>query len=132
MIGADTNLIVRFLVRDDAEQVAKVRQLFGAADARQESVFISDIVLCEVAWVLEKVYGLEKSAIIVAVESLLADATFGFFDRPQVEEALAAFRRLPGQFADHLIRVVARHAGCSTTWTFDKPLAKSPDFDLLR
>ena len=132
MIGADTNLLVRFLVKDDPPQVEKVRALFENTHLEREPVFISEIAMCELMWVLEKGYNFDRTAIAVAIESLLADSTFAWQSRALVEQALADFKTLRGEFADHLIGAVAREHNCRTTFTFDKDLARSENFTVLK
>jgi len=51
MIAFDTNLLVRALVADHAEQVAIVRQLIA-----RDIIFISRTVLLETEWVLRCIY----------------------------------------------------------------------------
>lgn len=132
MIAADTNLLVRAVVVDDAVQAGKVRDWLEASAAEGEEVFLGHIALCELCWVLEKTYQLPRTDIAAAVAGLLGDDCYVFQDREAVEEALADFRRLPGQFADHLLGVVSQRQGCTTTYTFDKAAAKSPNFTLLK
>ena len=132
MIGADTNLLVRHLVQDDPEQGRKVRALFDDAETRGEPVFLSHVVLCETCSVLETVYGFVKAQLISSLQALLDDSVFYIQDRPTVEFAFAQFRRLPGDFADHLLGRVASQAGAKTTYTFDRALAKSSEFTLLK
>ena len=56
MIGIDTNILVRFLTKDDTEQSLAVAKLFKQHNNNESSIFINDIVLSEVVWVLEKGY----------------------------------------------------------------------------
>jgi hypothetical protein len=51
MLAIDTNLIVRYLVGDDAGQAARVRRLIDNND-----VFVCTTVLLETEWVLRSVY----------------------------------------------------------------------------
>ena len=132
MIAADTNLVVRHLTHDDARQAAKVRELFDAAELRQEPVFLSHIVLCEVCWVLKAVYSFEKTQITTALQALMDDGGFHIQARPSVEEAFALYKRHSGQFSDHLLGTVARIEGASTTYTFDQSVARFPNFTLLK
>lgn len=132
MIAADTNLLVRHLTHDGAKQAEMVRELFDKAELGQEPVFLSHIVLCEVCWVLKAVYSFEKAQIAVALQALLDDPGFLVEERPWVDEALALYRRHAGQFSDHLLGVVAKHQGASTTYTFDKGVGKFPNFTLLK
>lgn len=132
MIAADTNLVIRHLTHDDARQAEQVRVLFDDAELRQEPVLLSHIVLCEVCWVLKVVYGFEKAQIAPALQSLLDDGGFHFQDRPAVEEALTLYQRHAGQFSDHLLGVMGRQQGATTTYTFDKGVSKLPNFTLLK
>ena len=45
MIGVDTNLLVRILVEDDAEQLKRARTLLDGVAERSETAFVGDIVL---------------------------------------------------------------------------------------
>ena len=47
MTAVDTNIIVRFLVRDDEEQAQEVYSRLKRAEADGESLFVSLIVLAE-------------------------------------------------------------------------------------
>lgn len=53
MIGLDTNVIIRFLTRDDEEQFQKAYKLLTREDA---SLMISYPTLVELIWVLETHY----------------------------------------------------------------------------
>lgn len=132
MIAADTNLIIRHLTQDDANQAKKVRDLFDAAELRQEPIFLTHIVLCETSWVLRAVYGFDKPQISLALQAVLDDGAFHIQDRPLVEEALTLYKRHAGQFSDHLLGIVVKHSGASTTYTFDKGVGKFPHFTLLK
>ncbi len=52
VIGLDTNIIVRLIVDDDAEQVSRARSLI-----LERGGFVQSSVLVETAWVLRKTYG---------------------------------------------------------------------------
>src|SRR5262245_42810859 len=132
MIAADSNLIIRHLTHDDATQAEQVRALFETAELKQEPIFLSQLVLCEVCWVLKAVYGFAKPQIATGLQALLDDTVFLIQGRPLVTEALSLFRRHSGQFPDHLIGVIARHEGADTTYTFDKGVGKFPNFTLLK
>jgi predicted nucleic-acid-binding protein len=49
--GLDTNVLVRYLTRDDEQQWQRAEQYINAALAAEETCFISNIVLCELVWV---------------------------------------------------------------------------------
>ncbi|HEX5220978.1 MAG TPA: type II toxin-antitoxin system VapC family toxin [Verrucomicrobiae bacterium] len=132
MIAADSNLVVRHLTQDDPRQAEQVRVLFDDAELRREPVLLTHIVLCEVCWVLKAVYSFEKAQIALALQSLLDDGGFHLQDRPVVEEALGLYKRHAGQFSDHLLGVIGKQQGATTTFTFDKGVGKLPNFTLLK
>ena len=76
--------------------------------------------------------GFKKNQIVTALQALLDDGGFHIQDRPLVEEALALYKHHAGQFSDHLLGAVAKQEGASTTYTFDKGVAKLPNFTLLK
>ena len=70
MIGLDTNVLVRYLMQDDAAQAAKASRLIERCSA-EEPGFIAMVVLVELVWVLESSYGIERARIAAALELLL-------------------------------------------------------------
>ena len=132
MIAADTNLVVRHLTHDDVTQTTIVERLFGEAEARGEQIFVGQVVLSELCWVLRSIYRFPKLEIANALRSLLDDPAFLIEERTLVEEALALFRRGTAGFPDYLVGVVAKRAGASSTLTFDRRLGRTAGFTLAR
>lgn len=131
MIGLDTNVLVRYLVRDDPAQTAAADQVIeGAADAGTP-LYLSGIVLCEVVWVLERAYLRPRRDVAAALDAILRTAHFRLDAPARCRQALDAYRRGPGDFADHLLGYEGADAGCTTTVTFDRVLAGSPLFRVL-
>ena len=56
MIALDTNVLVRFLVRDDEKQAQIVYARFKQAESAREVLFVSLLVVLETIWVLESAY----------------------------------------------------------------------------
>ena len=50
MLGIDTNVLVRFVVRDDESQYEKVRRLIRRQLQAGEPVFVSQLVMLETEW----------------------------------------------------------------------------------
>jgi predicted nucleic-acid-binding protein len=119
MIAFDTNYLVRHIVQDDPLQCATVAAVLAREAEHGRSVRILDLVLIETAWVLRHVYGMDRQAWTVILESLLDDAAFSFEDPMLVRAALTGFREGKADFADYLILSQATAAGCELL-TFDK------------
>ena len=122
MISLDTNVLVRILVADDPKQTRKATELIKLLDDSDEEAHVSDIVLCELVWVLGSGYGHDRDAIAAALARLLAARQLRFDSAENVFRALEAYENGKGDFADYLIREHARSAGCDTVVTFDKKL----------
>lgn len=128
MLGIDTNVLVRFLVRDDEAQFEKARKMIKREVAAGRRVFVSQLVLLETEWVLRSRYGLPKSGIIAAISGLLDATDVQFEDESAIEEALFVWKDNAADFADCLIGAQNRRLGCRVTVTFDAKASKLPGF----
>ena len=54
MIGLDTNVLVRYIVRDDDEQAEAATRLIESKCTADNPGLVSSIVMCELAWVLTR------------------------------------------------------------------------------
>ena len=128
MLGIDTNVLVRFLVRDQEAQFEKARKLIKREVAARRRVFVSLSVLLETEWVLRSRYGLPKIEIIAAISGLLDATDVQFEDESAIEEALFVWKDNAADFADCLIGAQNRRLGCRVTVTFDAKASKLPGF----
>jgi predicted nucleic-acid-binding protein len=128
MIGVDTNVLVRFLVKDDQAQFEKARKLIGRAASSGNPVLVSMLVLLETEWVLRSRYEFPKSQIVGALSALLDTAEVAFEDESGVEAALYMFKDSPAEFADCLIGAHNVSLGCSATATFDSKASRLETF----
>ncbi|MCX7239766.1 MAG: type II toxin-antitoxin system VapC family toxin [Burkholderiales bacterium] len=128
MLGIDTNVLVRFLVRDEEAQFEKARKLIKREVAAGGTVLVNQLVLLETEWVLRSRYSLAKNLIIQAISGLLDASDVRFEDEPAVEEALFIWKDSAADFADCLIGAKNRRLGCRATATFDMKASKLPGF----
>jgi predicted nucleic-acid-binding protein len=128
MIGLDTNVLIRFLVRDDEDQFDRARKLIRREAQTGDPVRISLLVLLETEWVLRSRYKLAKGEILDAFSELLSAVDLSFEDEPSIEEALFVWKDSSTQFADCLIGARHRALGCIATATFDNGAVKLPGF----
>ncbi len=131
MIALDTNVLVRLAVEDDPEQVEKSRRLLDRCAAADEPCLVTIPVLCEMQWVLKRVYKASREDLGVAAETLLTDHTFKVEEPDSVRQALDRFRDGKADLADYLIGVMGRSLGARTTFTFDKALRDEEEFTWL-
>lgn len=128
MLGIDTNVLVRFLVRDDEAQFEKARKLIKREVAAGRRIFVNQLVLMETEWVLRSRYDLPKNQIIEAISGLLEADDLQFEDEPSVEEALFIWKDAAADFADCLIGAKNRRLGCRATATFDAKASRLTSF----
>jgi predicted nucleic-acid-binding protein len=119
MNAVDTNLLVRLIVRDDADQL-EAAEAFVARGA-----WVSHLVLAETLWVLDAVYARSAAQIANAVDRMLNHKDLALQDAETVALALNRFRSRPSLgFSDCLVLEIARKAGHLPLGTFDRNLAK--------
>jgi predicted nucleic-acid-binding protein len=128
MLGVDTNVLVRYLTRDDKSQYEKARRLIAREVAKGEPVLVSLLVLLETEWVLRSRYELAKADIVTAFSALLDTTDLDFEDEPSVENAVYSWKDSAADFADCLIEARNRRIGCRATATFDSRALKLPGF----
>lgn len=130
MIGLDTNVLVRYITRDDRVQAARADRLMDSLSA-DSPAFVNRIVLCELVWVLGRGYRYERPAIAGVIETILSSEALVVEDHELAMEALARYRDEDLDFADALIGAINLAAGCSTTARFDDAAAGLAGFELL-
>jgi predicted nucleic-acid-binding protein len=126
MLGLDTNVVIRLLVSDDAEQTRRARKLIELSLDRQEPVLVSLLVLIESEWLLRSSYGFKRDAVLNMFRALLEARELSFEDEPAVEEALFYWKDSACGFTDCLIAAHNRQLGCRATATFDAKAARLP------
>lgn len=122
MIGIDTNVLVRYIVRDDARQAAAATRFLEVTLGVQHPGFIGNVVLCELFWVLENGYGYARANIAATLQRLLEIDRFRFETPELAWQALDAYRH-GADFADALLARINEAAGCEYTATFDQRAA---------
>jgi predicted nucleic-acid-binding protein len=132
VIGLDTNILVRLVVADDALQLEQARKFLKTYCTEDEPGFVNLVVLCELAWTLERNYGFDRDAIATAMSGILSNRLFAVERYELVETVLNRFRARGAEFADHLIGELNRANTCETTGTFDRKAAKLDGFTLVR
>jgi predicted nucleic-acid-binding protein len=130
MIGLDTNVLVRYLVRDDPGQSLKATEFITASLNSENPGFISIVAIVELVWVLTQTYRLEPGEVVRALKGLLAADHFVIEHEAEVATAMTAVREGIGSFADALIATLGQRAGCAYTLTFDRKASRLPGFRL--
>jgi predicted nucleic-acid-binding protein len=117
-ITPDTNVLIRVLVGDNAEQSKAAEALLKKADV----VAISISALCELVWVLSRGYKTSAVNIAASIRHLI-NASNAVVDRPAAEAGLALLDA-GGDFADGVIAHEGNWLGADTFVSFDKKAVK--------
>lgn len=126
----DTNVLVRYLVRDDPGQHAAAARFIDSASATAE-LFVPLTVALELEWVLRSRYDVGKDAIVATFARLLETREIVFQEEPSVERALSLFDEGPADFADCLHLALALARDSVPLITFDRKAARMPETTLL-
>ncbi len=132
MIALDTNVLVRFLVRDDTKQSRLVYARLKQAEIKQERLFIPLVVVLETIWVLESAYGLSRDKILESIEDLMQMPILDFEADQVLTSFLPSGRKGKTDLSDLLIAHVAEAAGCDGIITLDKKASRFHLFNLLK
>ena len=131
MIGLDTNVLVRYLMQDDAKQAAQATRLMESLTVESPG-FVSIVSVVELGWILTSAYGLTRSQLEQALEALLRTKELVVDRADEVLRALRVFRTATADLADCLIERSAAGAGCEQTMTFDVGAAKGAGMTLVQ
>ena len=121
MIAVDTNVLLRYLLepldeRNPQWQVRAARRVIDGAD----KVFVADIVLAEMEWVLEAVFELARTDITKLFYSLANNYRFCFEDWAALQSALIDYQENKQvDISDCLIVRKANSRGADTLYTFE-------------
>ncbi|MCB1193346.1 MAG: type II toxin-antitoxin system VapC family toxin [Leptospiraceae bacterium] len=116
MVSVDTNILVRFLTKDDDAQFQKAYTLF-----QTEKIFITDTVLLETEWVLRYVYKCSKQEILQGIQKILGLSNVFAQNHEKIVQVIELYKK-GLDFADafHL----ANSQQFSILFTFDEKFIK--------
>jgi len=131
MPALDTNVLVRYVVEDNAAQLAAAKRLISRCVTEGVTLFIPVTVVLELEWVLRSNFGFAKDEAMLALSSLFSAAELTFESERALEVALQLFRESSADFADCVHVALSAQAGEQPLWTFDKGAAKLSGAQLL-
>ena len=131
MKALDTNILVRFLVRDDERQSEAVYRLFRRAESEKTVFLVPLLVVLETIWVLGAVYQISRADILDAINDILYLPILKFEAHPALKRFLIEAQGKNADLADVLISCSAKLAGCEMVLSFDKKSAKFSIVELV-
>ncbi len=131
MIGLDTNVLVRYIMQDDARQAELATELMESLTV-DDLGFVPLVALVELVWVLSSSFDLARSQVVQALETLLQTKEIQVENAEVVWRAVRLYRASAADFADCLIERSAAAAGCSRTMSFDRGAVKNCSMTLVQ
>lgn len=120
MIGLDTNVLIRYLTKNDPDEAARTTRVTEQELTEDTLGFIGLVVLVETAWVLQWLYRASAEEIRETATDLLESRAIVVEERDVVTRALGISRQNACGFADALIAASAFNAGCDKVISFDR------------
>lgn len=131
MIGLDTNVLVRFFMRDDHKQHMRANTVMNSLSSAEPG-WVGLAVLMELVWVLTSVYKVDRLSVLQILDQLLSKREIVIERAEVIRHATRIYRDTKVGFSDCLISASAQAAGCTETLTFDKDAAKAAGMTLVR
>jgi len=132
MTGLDTNVLVRYITRDDPEQYRAAKSFLEANCTGDIPGYVNVIVLCELAWVLTTAYNATREELADVLDQLVRTRQLQIEHRDQVRLALAEYEQNEAGFPDCLLGRLNQHEGCTETVTFDQSASAMDGWRILR
>ena len=123
MIGVDTNILIRYIAQDDMTHSRRATKFIENECSADTPGYVGIVVLVEVVWVSESVYGATRRDVAEIVRRLLGIKQLVVQNAEIVWQALHSFESSNADFADCLVMRAAESEGCERVMTFDKQAA---------
>ena len=132
MIGVDTNILVRYVTRDDPVWTAPAIRFIDEVCTPDNPAYINTMVLAETVWVLRRRSDFNRQRLVDFVQGLLDSDSVVLAGRDAVENALTSFAKGPAGFADYLVLELNKQAGAVPTYTIDFDASRGKGFQALK
>ena len=114
----DTNILVRHLTGDPPELAARAARYLGAAD----ELLLPDLILAEVACVLESFYEAPRAQVATTLRAVLAYPAIRVLDADLLQRAVEIYEIHRLDFADAYLVASAERTGIGVIASFDRSI----------
>ena len=119
----DTNILLRFITGEPADQAGEVADLMAAADAGKVRLAVLPMVLAEAVFVLSGFYEHPRSKVAEVLSQLISSSGFHSDEAERMLHALKLFGAGKLDFVDCYLAAASIREG-RTLVSFDRDLAK--------
>ena len=124
MIFVDTNLFLRYLLKDITYQYEEAKSLFLKAAYGEINLVTSTIVIFEIEWVLSDYYGLNKTDVISSLEKIIQLKIY-LDEKALIDKALLFYKHQSLDLEDCYNLAFAQERKVKDFKTFDKKLKRA-------
>lgn len=118
-IFVDTNVFLRFFVRDVEPFYKRAEELFKKAETGDLKLETSDMVIAEIVWVLESYYGFTRAEIKEVIDTVLETKNIRVANNTIIKEAVVLYESGKMDFIDAYNIVYIKGRNCKRVATFD-------------
>ncbi len=118
----DTNVLVRHLTGDPPDQAAAATRFLATSG----ELLLTDLVLAEVAYVLESFYEAPRSTVATVLRSVLGFAAIRVQDRDLLHRAVEVYDVVRLDFAEAYLVASAERTGVGVIASFDRSIDRVP------
>jgi predicted nucleic acid-binding protein len=112
----DTNVLIRHLTGDPPAQARRATRYLERAD----ELLLPDLILAEVAYVLESYYETERGQVAETLRAVLAFRPIRVIDRELLQRAIEVYDVNRLDFADAYLVASAERSGIGVVASFDR------------
>lgn len=116
----DTNVLIRHLTGEPPEQARRATTFLATADR----LLLPDLIVAEVVYVLESVYGVGRRRIAELVRAMVGFPAVTVFDGLLLTRALEVYETVGIDFADAYLVACAEVSGVNAVASFDREIDK--------
>jgi predicted nucleic acid-binding protein len=117
----DANILIRHLTGDPPEQAERATRYLRAAD----ELLLPDLILAEVAYVLESFYGTPRTQAAATLRAVLAFPAIRVIDADLLQRAIEVYDVLRLDFADAYLVASAERTGVGVVASFDRGIDRA-------
>lgn len=118
----DTNVLIRHLTGDPSEQAARATRFLS----EERDLVVPDLVIAEMVYVLESVYGAARPTVAAAVRSVLTFDAIHVADESLLLRTVEVYEFDRLDFAESYLIAMAERAGIGAIASFDRSIDRVP------
>ena len=130
-VFVDTNIFIRFLIRDIEKQAQAAKRLFNRAEKGEVLLVTSSAVVFEVIWTLSSFYKESKDEVIEKITSFLEISTLEVENKELIIESLLIWQEKNIGFIDAYNYLWSQKHEIKSLYSFDKHFDDLPNIKRL-